>query len=58
MPYPTLCARKSPETLRSRAIYPTELPRAYSRVVRTGEISETSETLECVDTVGVIAFGE
>jgi hypothetical protein len=34
-------------------IYPTELSPPYSPAVRTREISETSETLECVDTVGV-----
>jgi hypothetical protein len=46
------------KTLCRAKIYPTDLTPPYDAPVPTREISKSSETLECADTVGVIAFGE
>jgi hypothetical protein len=52
--YPTLFGVKPLKTKYAQNSNPTEFARAYTALVRTREISKSSETLECVDTVGGI----
>ena len=55
-PYPTRHRLFAAENRAPQKIYPTGLPPLLPFSLRIWEISKTSETLECADTVGGILF--